>query len=147
MSIFWKAKTALISAAKGWVCVWLVLLLWETVSLLRANVHVPLTDLASIAFIWIVATGVVTLGATILFIVPYVCLVSADKLLAMPWRIYLETGLIVILVSLGLNYAVKPQAYTFWRSLPPYLAFALATSLASSAFFMQAIRRQRSAGW
>jgi len=144
MSTFWKVKTTLISAAKGWACVWLVLLLWETLSLLRANAHVPLTDLASITLIWIVSTGVVTLGATILFIVPYVCLRSADNLLAMPWRMYLETSLIVILVSLGLNYAVKAQAYTFWRSLPPYLAFALATSLASSAFFMLALKRRSS---
>ena len=112
--------------------------------MLRANAHVPITELASITFIWIVSTGVVTLAATILFIVPYVCLTSADKLLAMPWRMYIETGLIVILISLGLNYAVKPQAYTFWRSLPPYLAFALATSLVSSAFFMLALKRRSS---
>jgi len=144
-SAFWRAKTALTSAAKGWACVWLLLLVWNTIGLLGAKLHVPifhvpLADLASIALIWIVSTGVVTLGTTILFIVPYVCLVSADKLLAMPWRIYVESSVIVILVSLGLNYAIKPYAYTFWRNLPPYLAFALATSLTSSAFFMHRLK-------
>ena len=146
MGAVWRAKTALASAAKGWACVWLLLLVWNTISLFRAKVHVPLADLASIALIWIVSTGVVTLGATILFIVPYVCLMSVDKLLAMPWRMYLEPGVIVIFVSLGLNYFTKPYAYTFWRNLPPYLAFALATSLTSSAFFMhrlKAFTRQR----
>jgi hypothetical protein len=140
MGAFWRAKTALTSAAKGWACVWLLLLVWHTIGLLRAKAHVPLLDLASIALLWIVSTGAVTLGATILFIVPYVCLMSADKLLAMPWRMYLEPGVIVIFVSLALNYAIKPYAYTFWRNLPPYLAFALATSLTSSAFFMQRLK-------
>lgn len=138
---------ALTSAAKGWACVWLLLLVWETIGFLRANPHVPFTDLASIALFWIVSTGVVTLGATILFIIPYVCLISVDKLLAMPWRMYLEPGLIVIFITLGLNYRIKPYAYTFWRSLAPLLAFALATSLTSSAFFMhrlKAFTRQKS---
>lgn len=73
------------------------------------------------ALIWIVSTGVVTIGATILFIVPYVCLMSLDRLLAMPWRMYLEPCVIVILISLGLDYFTKPYAYKFWRGLPPYL--------------------------
>jgi hypothetical protein len=140
MGAFWKAKTALASAAKGWACVWLLLFLWETVGLLGLKAHVPLTDLASIALIWIVATAIVTLGATILFIVPYVYLMNVDKLLAMPWRMYLEPALIVIFISLGLNYAIKPHAYTFWQNLPPYLAFALVTSLMSSAFFMHRLK-------
>jgi hypothetical protein len=147
MSAFWKAKTTLTSAAKGWACVWLLLLIWQTVGLIRAKPHIPLTDIASMAFIWIVCTGVVTLGATILSIVPYVYLMNVDKLIAMPWRMYLEPVLIVIFISLGLNYAIKPHAYTFWQNLPPYLAFALATSLMSSAFFMhrlKAFTRQRS---
>ncbi|WP_263366945.1 hypothetical protein [Edaphobacter bradus] len=143
MGAFWRAKTALTSAAKGWACVWLLLLVSQTIGLLRAKPHVPLADLASfasIALIWIVSTGVVTLGATILFIVPYVCLMSVDKLLATPWRMYLEPVVIVIFVSLGLNYFTKPYAHTFLQSLPPYLMFALFTSLASSAFFMQRLK-------
>ena len=145
MGAFWRAKTALTSAAKGWACVWVLLLVWNTISLLGAKFHipmfhVPIADLASIALIWIISTGVVTLSATILFIVPYVCLVSVDNLLARPWRVYLEPAVIVIFVSLGLNYLIKPYAYTFWRSLPPYLTFALATSLASSAFFMHRLK-------
>ena len=142
MSTFWKVKTALISAAKGWTFVWLLLVPWEATSLLRGHM-VGLTDVASIAIIWMIATGMVTLGATILFIVPYVCLMNVDKMLAAPWRIYLETSLIVILISFGLVHAIKPQAYTFWRTLPPYLAFALASSLASSFFFIQALKKLR----
>ena len=144
MGAFWKAKVALISASKGWACVWILLLLWHTVSLLRIKSHISFTDLAGIALLWIVSTCVVTLGATVLFIVPYVCLIRADKLLAEPWRIYLESSAITTLVTLGLNYRIKPYAYTFWQNLPPYLTFALAVSLISSAFFMQALTRQKS---
>jgi hypothetical protein len=144
MGVFWKAKTALISAAKGWACVWILILLWHMVSLLRVKSNISFTDLAGIALLWIVSTGVVTLGATVLFIVPYVCLVRADKLLAKPWRLYLESSAITTLVTLGLNYRIKPYAYTFWQNLPPYLTFALAVSLISSAFFMQALIRHRS---
>ena len=92
------------------------------------------------ALIWIVSTGLVTLGATILFIVPYVCLINTDRLLARPWRMYLEPCIIVFFVTLALNYFIKPYAVTFWRNLPPYLVFAMGTSLASSAFFMHRLK-------
>lgn len=104
MRVFWKAKTALISAAKGWACVWILILLWHMVSLLRVKSNISFTDLAGIALLWIVSTGVVTLGATVLFIIPYVCLIRADKLLGKPWRIYLESSAITTLVILGLPY-------------------------------------------
>jgi hypothetical protein len=127
--------------------VWLLLLIWPGIGLLRAKPHIPILDVASIALIWIVSTGLVTLGATLILIVPYICLMSPDKLLAMPWRMYLEPGIIAVFASLGLNYFIKPTASTYWQNLPPYLIFALVTSLASSFFFMnrlKAFTRQRS---
>jgi hypothetical protein len=87
-----------------------------------------------------ISTGIVTLAATILFIVPYVCLLNVDALIRKPWRIYVESGSIAIFVSLVLTYFTKPQAETFLRRLPFYLAFALLTSQASSFFFMRKVK-------
>jgi hypothetical protein len=56
-----------------------------------------------------ISTGIVTLAATILFIVPYVCLLNVDALIRKPWRIYVESGLIAIFVSLVLTYFTKPS--------------------------------------
>jgi hypothetical protein len=140
MDALWRARLAVTSAAKGWLCVWfLVLLLW-TISSLRTPGHVPLTDWLSILLIWVVSTGIVTLAATILLVVPYVCMRGVDTLLQKPWLIYVESGAIAILASFVLTHFVKPTAETFWTGLKPYLIFALVTSLTSSAFYMQRVK-------
>jgi uncharacterized membrane protein YkvI len=97
-------------------------------------------DWLSILLIWVVSTGIVTLAATILLIVPYVCLRGVDTLLHKSWLIYVESGAIAIFATFVLTHFVKPTAETFWTSLKPFLIFALVTSLTSSAFYMRRVK-------
>ena len=140
MGALWRARLAVKSATKGWLCVWLLLLILWTISLLRTRGHMPFMDWLGILLIWVVSTGIVTLAATILLIVPYVCLRGVDTLLHKPWLIYVESGAIAIFSAFVLTHFVKPTAETFWTSLKPYLVFALVTSLTSSAFYMQRVK-------
>jgi hypothetical protein len=140
MSAFLRARIAITSAAKGWSCVWVLLIVWSSASFLLPKNHISLVDQLSVLLIWIICTGIVTLATTILLVVPYVCVVGGGDLRYMPWRMYIGPCVIASLVSIGLNYRLKPHAETFWRSLPPYLIFALLTSLTSSAFYVHRIK-------
>ena len=140
MDALLRAKTAVASATKAWLCVWLFLLVLWMASSLRVRGHAQFIDLLSVWLIWAVATGIVTLAATIFLIVPYVCLRSVDTLLHKPWLIYVESGVLATVACVVLTHFTKPSAETFWRSFRPYLMIALVTSLTSSAFYMQRIK-------
>lgn len=141
MNALWLARTAIASATKGWLCVWLLLLMLSTVSLLRSGGHhAPFTDMLFVLLLWVVSTGVVTLAATIFLIVPYVYLRSADTLLHKPWLMYVESGVLAIFSGVVVTHFTKASAVTFWGTLYPYLMFALPTSLTSSAFYMQRVK-------
>ena len=145
MNASWRTRTAILSAIKGWMCVWALLLVLQSVSFFRYRGRIPPSDLLSILLIWIVSTGIVTLLATILLIVPYVCLRDFNTLHHKPWLIYVESGAIAVLASLALTYFAKPSAETFWTALKPYMLFALVTSLTSSFFYqrrMEAMSKQ-----
>ncbi|HEX3968008.1 MAG TPA: hypothetical protein VHW70_08590 [Edaphobacter sp.] len=131
---------AVASAAKGWLCVWLFLLAWQTVNTLRFSSHAKITDLLSIYLIWLIATGLVTLAATVVLIVPYVWLRGVETLLQRPWLMYIESGVAAIFASFVLTHFLKPTAETFLRNFIPYLIFALAISLASSAFYLRSVK-------
>ena len=139
MNALWRAKSAITSATKGWLCVWLLLVLW-TMTSLRAKGHASFTNLLSMLLIWVVSTGIVTMTTTILLMVPYVCLRGVDILLHKPWLIYFESGALAIFATLVLTHFVKPTAETFSATLKPFLVFALATSLTSSAFYIKKLR-------
>src|SRR5258708_38633558 len=102
MDALWRVRLAVKSATKGWLCVWLLLLVLWVINLLRTPGHVPLVDWLSILLIWAVSTGIVTMAATILLIVPYVCLRGVDSLLHKPWLIYLESGALASFATLVL---------------------------------------------
>jgi hypothetical protein len=107
---------------------------------LRLKGHASFTDLLSMSLIWVVSTGIVTLGATIVLIVPYVLLRGVDTLLEKPWIIYLESGALASFATLVLTHFVKPTGETFSTTLKPFLVFALATSLTSSAFYLKKLK-------
>ena|ERR1700730_2567121 len=140
MDSLWRAKMAVKSAAKGWFCVGFLLVLLFSIASLRTEQHISLVDELSILLIWTVSTGVVTFAATVFLIVPYVWLVGVDPVLRRPWRMYVEPAILVVFASFVLTYFVKPYAATFWRTLSPFLTFALLVSLASSVFYMRSVK-------
>lgn len=100
----------------------------------------PVLDQLSMYLIYGIATGIVTVAATVLLIVPYVCLRGVNALRQRPWLIYVESGAITIFASVVLTHFVKPTAKTFLHTFYPYVVFALATSIASSAFYMSKVK-------
>ena len=97
------------------------------------------------AVYWSVFTGIFTLLATTVFILPYVALRSSAGILSRPWRMYVEPAALGVCCITLFDLHYHPSAYTVWRYFPMqvgYMAFALLTSLLSSFFFLRALRRQ-----
>ena len=143
MNALQRSKIALLSAAKGFLCVWLLFTLLIFINIARTGAHEPILNY-SIFLIYFVCTGIVTLAATTLGVIPYVCLRGTDSMLRKPWRMYVESCIIAFFASVILTHFVKPSAVTFWRSLWPYLRFALLTSTSSSVFYMRGLRQAAS---
>ena len=148
MNALQRSKIALPSAAKGLLCVWLLLVVWFTllifINFARTGAHGPILNYFSTFLIYFVCTGIVTLAATTLGVIPYVCLRGTDSMLRKPWRMYVESCIVAFFASVILTHFVKPSAVTFWRSLWPYLTFALLTSTSSSVFYMRSLRQAAS---
>jgi hypothetical protein len=141
MDALWRVKLAIASAAKGWLCIWLLLLIPLTINIIRTIHRVPSSDELSMVFLWIFATGIVTLGTTLLLIVPYVCLRNTSTLLDSPWHIYAESSALVILASIAITHLLFIiPAQNSWMGLIPFLTFALPTSLTSCAFYMRGLK-------
>jgi hypothetical protein len=125
---------------QGLLCTWLLLLVWSTIGWLINGRRTSFTDYLGMIVIWAVATGIVTLTTTIIFIVPYVCLRNTDTLLRNPWLIYLEASMVSLLISLALTYRLKPYGETFLHFLGPYLILALIICLLGCAFYMRRLK-------
>lgn len=142
MKAIQRTRNAILSAIKGWLFAWFLLIVLWGLNSWRAGVRQPLTDWLSILIIWMTATGLVTMATTILLVVPYVCLRNADTLRRQPWRIYAESGFLAIIAALVVSHATKPYARLFWSYAWPLLLIALLISLASSAFYMRRLKAE-----
>ena len=104
MNALWRARSAITSATKGWLCVWLLLVLW-TMTSLRAKGHASFTDLLSMLLIWVVSTGIVTMAST---------MPSHRALRLSAWRRYVASQAMAHLSRIGSTRKLRhPRPHPF----------------------------------
>lgn len=135
---------ALIAAVKGWACIWLFYLLAQAVRIILRPSNIPISDTLSLLLIYMVATGFVTLLATISLIPLYFLWVSPVRLLQNRWRMYLETALIAMLCTALLTPILKASVNTFLSEFLVLSAFAVGVSLLGSFFFLRSFQKNQS---
>jgi len=143
MSPAWRARNAVIAAALGWTATWVFIFLLSTVPMRRATKFhndIPLSDRLSGLMAYLLCTGAVTALATVVLILPYVCLRSSESILHRPWRMYFEPCLLGALCITVFDLYYGPATETTQQ--PPFLCFALLTSLASSYFSLRRLREK-----
>lgn len=147
MTAGWRAGNALLAAACGWAFTWVIVLVWQVLARTASKYpnYERVGDLVSLMLIYSVATAAVTLGATVVFAVPYVALRSAASILGRPWRMYLEPCAVVLVGTMSIahrsmsNGNIKVPFRDL--ALNAFVLFAVVTSLASSFFFLRQLRR------